>query len=469
MEKKTIYLTEQQYKEIYENALQEALIVNIDLVKNMVKYLNKHFRPIKYDDINADGDVVQPYAIQMLSVDGEPLQTISVDNLLSRLDNVFVRKIKNDSDRHRFFKQVVDDWLSGKISKEGVLSVNVIKEITEPKQPTYLGEIINLSFRDIFKTPLVENDHHVSYIDEYVDIITETINNVFMKNRTLDDFSIKFTEDDFSHIPGKFFDECEIFINYKYDNHNGYDCGYDYKSTIVDEDKETKEIENIPVNERIFNRIYFKIVIELRGNSYNVLMSYLKGTIGHEMTHALQHIRMKMNHDESFTDENYLDSYKAYTRKAATDYGDDESDDTLKNKFAKFLYYTDVNERKANTSEFYNEIGDITEDDITSKEKIQDILRNTTLWKIIDVMGHRVKFYNDLSNEEMKRKLISFYNEYFPKTQIKDYRKFKRIMNGRWNSFYGGIAPKLIAMIREKARKGQREKVYGVSRPILPK
>ena len=128
MEIKTIYITENQYKEIYKTVLREALIVNIDLVKSIVKYLNKHFKPIRYDDINPDGDVVQPYAIQMLSIDGEPLQTISVDKLLDKVDNKFCNKIKDDNDRHRFFKQVIDDWINGNISPEGILSVNVIRE-----------------------------------------------------------------------------------------------------------------------------------------------------------------------------------------------------------------------------------------------------------------------------------------------------------------------------------------------------
>ena len=128
MENKTIFITESQYKEIYETALQEALIVNNELVKSIVKYLKKHFRPVKYDDINADGEVVQPYAIQMLSMDGEPLQTISVEVLADKIDGVFQKKIKDDSDRKKFYRQIIDDWINGKISREGILSVNTIKE-----------------------------------------------------------------------------------------------------------------------------------------------------------------------------------------------------------------------------------------------------------------------------------------------------------------------------------------------------
>jgi hypothetical protein len=461
MEKKTIYLTEEQYKEIYETALREALIVNIDLVKSIVKYLNKHFKPIKYDDINPDGEVVQPYAIQMLSMDGEPLQTISVDRLLTKIDNVFCHKIKDDNDRHRFYKQIVDDWLAGNISKEGVLSVNVIKEKKTLNQPTYLGELIDLTFKDILKTPLVENNHHVTYIDEYIDIICGKFKKELEKNRTLNNMSLKFTEDDFAYIPNKFFTECVIIVNYQYDTKNWYDGGYNSRKTIVDEDNASIGIENAPIEKKNFKRIYFEIVIDLFGNSFFEIMKNLKVTIGHEMTHALQHIRMKMNHNELFTDENYLKSYRNIVKDA-----DAEKDDNiLKGRFASFLYYTDVNERKANVSEFYNEIGDITENDIKSRESIIKILEGTKMWEIIKIMGKRLQYYNTLNDDETKEKLISYYNIYFDNKTIKTYKQFKRIMNGRWNSFYGGLTPKLISMIREKAAIGQHDLICGPHKP----
>ena len=128
MGNRTVFLTEEQLESVYKTVLRESLIVNIDLVKSIVKYLNKHFKPIRYDDINADGEVVQPYAAQILSVDGQPLQTISLDKLLGKVDSKFCHKIKDENDRHKFLKQVIDDWIAGNISKEGILSVNVINE-----------------------------------------------------------------------------------------------------------------------------------------------------------------------------------------------------------------------------------------------------------------------------------------------------------------------------------------------------
>lgn len=126
-DKKTILLTEKQIKSVYNTVLGESLVVNSEFVKSMEKYLNKHFRPVKYDDINEDGDVIQNYAMQVLGSNGEPLQTISVERLLGKLEGKFRNKIKDDVDRYKFFKQLVKDWIAGDISKYGDLTVNVIR------------------------------------------------------------------------------------------------------------------------------------------------------------------------------------------------------------------------------------------------------------------------------------------------------------------------------------------------------
>ena len=127
-DRKTIFLTEEQIKSVHSAVLRESLVVNSEFVKSMVKYLNKHFRPVKYDDINEDGDVIQNYAMQVLGSSREPLQTISVERLLGKLDSKFHHKIKDNEDRQKFFKQLVEDWIAGNISKNGDLTVNIIKE-----------------------------------------------------------------------------------------------------------------------------------------------------------------------------------------------------------------------------------------------------------------------------------------------------------------------------------------------------
>lgn len=124
---KVVYITEKQLKEVYENALLEVFVINNNLVNGIKKYLDKHYAKVKYDDINEDGEVVEKFAVQMLSVSGQPLQTISIEKLLTKLNSKFSSNIKNENDREKFLEQVVNDWLHNKISREGMLSVNYIK------------------------------------------------------------------------------------------------------------------------------------------------------------------------------------------------------------------------------------------------------------------------------------------------------------------------------------------------------
>ena len=122
-----VYITERQLKEVYEKTLLEVFVINNNLVNGVKKYLDKNYAKIKYDDIDENGDVVEKFAVQRLSVSGQPLQTISLEKLLTKLDSEFSSNIKNENDRKKFLEQVVKDWLHNKISREGMLSVNYIK------------------------------------------------------------------------------------------------------------------------------------------------------------------------------------------------------------------------------------------------------------------------------------------------------------------------------------------------------
>ena len=122
-----VYITERQLKEVYEKTLLEVFVINNNLVNGVKKYLDKNYAKIKYDDMDENGDVVEKFAVQRLSVSGQPLQTISLEKLLTKLDSEFSSNIKNENDRKKFLEQVVKDWLHNKISREGMLSVNYIK------------------------------------------------------------------------------------------------------------------------------------------------------------------------------------------------------------------------------------------------------------------------------------------------------------------------------------------------------
>ena len=120
----SIVLTTEQVRRFKRRVLKEAFAVNTTLVRKIYDYVSKNYSHVQYDDINDDGDVVQKTAIQVLGSDGSPLQTISPEKMLDKIDAKFSGAIKDDTERREFIRQVLSDWVDGKVSKDGLLSVN---------------------------------------------------------------------------------------------------------------------------------------------------------------------------------------------------------------------------------------------------------------------------------------------------------------------------------------------------------
>ncbi len=306
--------------------------------------------------------------------------------------------------------------------------------------------------------PLFENNHHVTGIDSYVNIVCEKFKKEYEQTDN-GNFNIVFTEDDFSNIPNKFFTECKIIVNFMQSKERSVSGGYDYNKLVVEENPLTANDETIPANKRIFDRIFFEIQIDIEGLSLSWLLKNLSVVLAHEMTHALQHINMVKNHNNDFTDSKYLRSYGKIAHDANAS---NEDDDVLKGEFAGFLYMTDQKEKNAYISEFYTEVGYLESDDVSSPEKINSIIRETSLWEIVKKVYGRVEFYNLLSNEETKEKLIKCYNFYFPDKKIKTYSQFRRRINNRWDNFYCRICNRIINMVKEKVDRCEYASLHGV-------
>lgn len=121
---KSVILTSEQVGRFKRRLLKETFAVDTNLVRKIRDYVDKNYSYTLYDDINEDGDVVQKTAIQVLGSNREPLQTISPEKMLDKLDAKFNGIIKDDTERRNFIKQVLADWIDGKITKDGLLSVN---------------------------------------------------------------------------------------------------------------------------------------------------------------------------------------------------------------------------------------------------------------------------------------------------------------------------------------------------------
>lgn len=113
-------------EEVVGDILQESFFPMSDMVLTVKKFLDKGFTRDLQDDIDSNGYPKKKCVVSMLSTDKQPLKTMSMRELLLMLDDKFISMVSDESDRRKFLKQVIRDWFDNKISKQGLLSVNLI-------------------------------------------------------------------------------------------------------------------------------------------------------------------------------------------------------------------------------------------------------------------------------------------------------------------------------------------------------
>lgn len=112
---------------VIKNILTESFYPTTEKVLLVKDYLDKNFAKTESDDIGKDGYPVKIKTAVLLSSNGQPLKTFQARELLMMLDDKFQKMITKEDDRKKFFKQIIRDWFNNKISKEGILSVNLLK------------------------------------------------------------------------------------------------------------------------------------------------------------------------------------------------------------------------------------------------------------------------------------------------------------------------------------------------------
>lgn len=127
MSKRIIKINENTLnEEVVGDILQESFFPMSDMVLMVKKFLDKGFTRDLQDDIDSNGYPKKKCVVSMLSTDKQPLKTMSMRELLLMLDDKFNSMVSDESDRRKFLKQVIRDWFDNKISKQGLLSVNLI-------------------------------------------------------------------------------------------------------------------------------------------------------------------------------------------------------------------------------------------------------------------------------------------------------------------------------------------------------
>ena len=126
--KHTFYITETRLNEFSENMLTESFIIpKHEQVRVVREYLDKNFLRSESDDIDENGYPCKVKSVTLVSSNGQALKPMTIAELFMMLDDKFNRIIRDKDKRQAFLKQVITDWYYKRISKEGILSANVIQ------------------------------------------------------------------------------------------------------------------------------------------------------------------------------------------------------------------------------------------------------------------------------------------------------------------------------------------------------
>lgn len=124
---KKVIISEAVSHQIVSDILTEALIPSSEKVLIVKDFIDSHFAKNSIDDIDANGYPTKTKTVVMLNDKKQPMKTLQMPEFLLYLDSEFHSMIKDDGDRKKFLKQVIIDWYNGKIGRNGVLSVNLLR------------------------------------------------------------------------------------------------------------------------------------------------------------------------------------------------------------------------------------------------------------------------------------------------------------------------------------------------------
>lgn len=123
---KTIIITEETEQKLIADILAEAFYPTSDKVLAIKTYLDKNFAKQELDSLDNNGYPTKEKTVVWLTKEKQPLKTLNMKELLRLLDDndEFRKMISDDIDRKKFLKQVIRDWYTNNIDRNGILSVN---------------------------------------------------------------------------------------------------------------------------------------------------------------------------------------------------------------------------------------------------------------------------------------------------------------------------------------------------------
>lgn len=107
-----------------DKKMNKPYCINPEKVLIVKKFLDKGFSAHDYEKIGNNGLPVKIKVVSMNASNGEPLKYMYQEQLLDLLIDKFQNMFSDITERELFLKQVMNDWLGGKISIFGGLSTN---------------------------------------------------------------------------------------------------------------------------------------------------------------------------------------------------------------------------------------------------------------------------------------------------------------------------------------------------------
>ena len=113
-----------------DKKMNKPYTIDPEKVLVVKKYLNSGFSVKDYEDVGPNGYRERQKIIFMNASNGQPLKMMYPQQLLDLLIDKFQNIYADKTHRFLFLRQVLRDWMIGKIGPHGTLSVNILSEAT---------------------------------------------------------------------------------------------------------------------------------------------------------------------------------------------------------------------------------------------------------------------------------------------------------------------------------------------------
>lgn len=124
---KKIIISEAMENELIDFILSEGFFnPDPDKVLIVKKYLDNNFVKSAVPDVSTNGMPTTTNMVSLKDSSGQIVNTMTLNDLFYMIQEKFKNIVPDRNNRDKFLKQIINDWVKNKISREGGLSVNYL-------------------------------------------------------------------------------------------------------------------------------------------------------------------------------------------------------------------------------------------------------------------------------------------------------------------------------------------------------